>query len=141
MKDGKPARAKAPEQSAAWHSFMALREAFLELHKTLLESERVGYEQAFGTIPSPGAFLQLTIKDPWFAWLRPLSEFITSLDERVEAEEPVTNEDVKTYMTRGRALLTPEEAGQGFGKHYFDAMQRDPDVILANERVAKLRLV
>ena len=106
----------------------------------MLESERVGYEQAFGTIPSPGAFLQLTIRDPWFAWLHPLSEFITSLDERGEAEEPVTNGDVENLLKKGRALLTPEESGEGFGKHYFEALQRDPDVVLAHGKIAKMRV-
>src|SRR4051794_13671479 len=141
MKDG-PASTSGDKQNdpEASRSFMALREAFLELHKTLLESERVGYEEAFGTIPSPGAFLQLTIKDPWFAWLHPLSEFITNMDERLEAEEPVTSRDVSEYAKRGRALLRPQETGEGFGKHYFDAMQRDPDVILAHGRVAKMQI-
>ena len=124
----------------ALRSLLAAREAFLDLHKTLLESERVGYEEAFGTIPSPMAFLKLTLEDPWFAWLRPLSEFITSIDERVEADEPVTTRDVDDYVKRGRALLRPQETGEGFGKHYFDAMQRDPDVILAHGRVATLQL-
>jgi hypothetical protein len=141
MKDDSPSSQNDKQQNPeALRSFMALREAFLDLHKTLLESERVGYEEAFGTIPSPNAFLQLTIQDPWFAWLRPLSAFITSLDERMEADEPVTERDVADYAKSGRALLRPQETGEGFGKHYFDAMQRDPDVILAHGRVATLHL-
>src|SRR3954447_207451 len=121
----------------AEESLMQLREAFLDLHKVLLESERAGYEQAFGTIPSPGEFLQLAIRDPWFAWLQPLSEFITGIDERLEGEERLTNRDVDDFVKRGRSLLAPQEFGQGFAKHYFDALQRDPDVVLAHGRIAK----
>jgi hypothetical protein len=129
-----------PDHPGGPQALNELRTAFLDLHKTLLESERVGYEQAFGTIPSPGAFLQLTIRDPWFAWLHPLSEFITSLDEREEAEQPVTKRDVEHLLKKGRALLTPEETGEGFGKHYFEALQRDPDVVLAHGKIAKMRI-
>ena len=45
-----------------------LRNALLVLHKALVDSERVSYEQTVGTIPSPNHFLQLLTGDPWFAW-------------------------------------------------------------------------
>jgi len=35
-------------------------------------------------------------------------------------------------------LLTPNEAGQGFEKRYFEALQRDPDVVLAHGKTRKL---
>jgi predicted component of type VI protein secretion system len=133
-------KAGKEDVARAEQSLTQLRTAFLALHKTLLESERVGYEQAFGTIASAGDFLQLAIHDPWFAWLRPLSEFITSLDERLEGEQHVTVRDVKDLEKRGRALLVPQESGEGFARHYFEALQRDPDVVLAHGRIAKLRL-
>jgi len=137
MSEGlRPGRKKAQTGPAA-DSFTRLQEAFLDLHKTLLDSERVGYEQAFGTIKSPGDFLQLAIKDPWFAWLHPLSAFITSMDERLEGENPISLKDVDDFLKSGRALLAPEENGQGFGKHYYDALQRDPDVVLAHAKVVK----
>jgi len=141
MKKGSPSDQKpSPNRNSAdiSQSLKELRDAFLDLHKALLESERIGYEQAFGTIPSSGEFLQLAIRDPWFAWLRPLSEFITLLDERLEAEEPVTSKDLHEFVKTGRSLLTPHETGQGFAKHYFDALQRDLDVVLAHGRIAKL---
>lgn len=126
------------DSDSASQSLKEFRDAFLDLHKTLLDSERIGYEQAFGTIPSAGEFLQLAIRDPWFAWLQPLSEFITSLDERLEAEEPVASKDFNEFVKKGRSLLTPQETGQGFAKHYYDALQRDPDVVLAHGKIAKL---
>ena len=58
-----------------------VREALLELHKTLVDSERVGYEAALGPIPSPNHFLRLLSSDPWFAWLLPLSGLIVTIDE------------------------------------------------------------
>jgi hypothetical protein len=35
-------------------------------------------------------------------------------------------------------LIAPSEEGQSFGRHYFDAMQRDPDVVLAHADAAKV---
>jgi hypothetical protein len=116
----------------------ALSKSLLSLHKTLLDSERVGYEESFGTIATPAAFFQLVTGDPWFAWLRQLSEFIVLIDERLgEKARPVTRQEADEFIGRARALLTPREEGIGFGLHYHNAMQRDPDVILAHASLMK----
>ena len=36
-----------------------------------------------------------------------------------------------------RLLLAASETGDGFSKHYFDALQRDPDVVLAHGQAAR----
>ena len=46
-----------------------LSKALLRLHKSLLDGERAAYERIHGPIPSNGAFLQLVLGDPAFAWL------------------------------------------------------------------------
>ena len=110
----------------------------LGLHKTLLDSEKVGYEESFGKIATPAAFFQLVMGDPWFAWLRKLSEFIVTIDERLgKKDAPVTADDVKTFVARARELLTPQDEGLGFAQNYHNAMQRDPDVILAHAGIVK----
>jgi len=116
-----------------------LSKALLSLHKTLLDSERVGYEQSFGKIETPAAFFKLVMGDPWFAWLRILSEFIVILDERLaQKDAPITADDVKDFAERTREILTPQTEGLGFGQNYHQAMQRDPDVILAHAGMMKL---
>jgi hypothetical protein len=30
------------------------------------------------------------------------------------------------------------ESGEGFSRHYFDALQRDPDVVMAHAKAARL---
>jgi hypothetical protein len=114
-----------------------LSAALVKLHKALIDSERIRYEQAFGTIGSPGAFLQLLTNDPWFAWLRPISELIVSIDERLDAEEPVTGATAEETLKKVRSLLVAQEVGDGFGKEYFDALQRNPDVVLAHAAIMK----
>ena len=116
-----------------------LREALLGLHKALVDSERVSYEQNIGTIPSASHFLRLLTDDPWFAWLRPLSQLIVALDEALDdkAKMPLTAAAAAVLVQGTAALLVASEAGEGFSRHYFDALQRDPEVVMAHAAAAK----
>jgi hypothetical protein len=115
-----------------------LRNALLSLHKALVDSERVTYEQTMGAIRSPNHFLQLLTDDPWFAWLQPLSRLIVAMDEALDKKEALTNAGVEAMFEQTRLMLAVSESGDGYSKHYFDALQRDPDVVLAHAEVAKL---
>jgi hypothetical protein len=115
-----------------------LREALLALHKVLLESERASYEAAFGKISSPYQFLQLLTNDPWFAWLAPVTQLITAMDEMLDAKEPLTAPAVDAIVAQMRTLLVATEVGEGFSRHYDEALQRTPDVVFAHAAMAKL---
>ncbi len=110
----------------------------LRLHKALLDDERVAYERVHGRIPSNGAFLQLALNDAWFVWLRPLSQSIAKLDELSESDDASAPEEIPALLASVQALLTPMEEGEGFGRQYYDALQRSPEVVLAH---ASLRTV
>lgn len=116
----------------------ALREALLGLHKTLVDSERVSYEATIGQIQSRNQFLQLLTRDPWFAWLQPFSQLIVAIDEALEEDDPLTATAVEALVKQTRRLLVASEEGEGFPRHYFDALQRDPDVVLAQAEVSRL---
>jgi hypothetical protein len=115
-----------------------VRHALLALHKALVDSERVTYEKTVGAVRSPNHFLQLLTTDPWFAWLQPLSQLIVSMDETLEAKEPLTGAVVDAAVKEASRLLAPSEIGEGFAHHYFDALQRDPDVVLTHAEANKL---
>jgi hypothetical protein len=115
-----------------------VRQTLLDLHKTLVDSERVTYEKTVGTIASPNHFLQLLTNDPWFAWLHPLSQLIVSMDEALDAKEPLTDGAIEDRIKEANQLLTPSENGEGFARHYFDALQRDPDVVIAHAELMKI---
>jgi hypothetical protein len=115
-----------------------LRNALLRLHKALLDSERAHYEHEVEKIKSTGQMLQLVLHDPWFAWLRELSGLVVLIDEAMAAEEPVTPADAERLITEARALLMPNEAGTGFRRRYFEALQRDPGNVLAHREATKL---
>jgi hypothetical protein len=116
----------------------AVRDALLALHKALVDSERIGYEQAIGPIPSPNHFLKLLTSDPWFAWLQPLSRLIVTMDAALDAKEPLSLERANELVEDARKILVVSEEGDGFPRSYFEALQRDPDVIFAHARVVTL---
>ena len=124
--------------SAPESALNQLRNALLTLHKALLDSERASYEHDVQKIESTGQFFGLVMDDPWFAWLRELSRFVVQIDERLDAEEPVAAEEAARLLDRARSLLTPSEHGFGFEKHYYEAMQRDPGVVLAHAAATRV---
>jgi len=116
----------------------AVREALLQLHKALLESERASYEQTFGKVTSPYQFLKLVTEDPWFGWLRPVTQLVAAMDVALDAKAPLTIAVADELIARARKLLVPTKGGEGFSQHYDEALQRDPDVVFAHAAVAKL---
>jgi hypothetical protein len=116
-----------------------LRNELLRLHKVLLESERSIYERDIARIESPGQFLGLLMEDPWFAYLRELSGLVVQIDERIDDKKrPPEVADAVGYVARAKALLLPSETGTGFEKRYFEALQRDPDVVMAHAAATRV---
>lgn len=115
-----------------------IRTVLLRLHKTLLEFERQAYERAHGKIANSYALLDLVMKDPWFAWLRQLSELIVEMDELLAAKEPPNESTGVALIRQARILLTPAESGSEFQRKYFAAMQQSPEVVLAHSEFASL---
>jgi hypothetical protein len=115
-----------------------LRHNLLTHHKTLLDSERARYDRDVERIKSSGQLLNLVLHDPFFAWLHELSELIVAIDETLDADQPATAADAARLLTQARTLLTPAEAGNGFRGQYFEALQRDPDVVIAHGAAMKV---
>lgn len=128
----------SPDHERVRQRLTELRQALLGLHKTLVDSERVSYEQTVGQIQSPTHFLQLLTHDAWFAWLQPCSQLIVAMDEALEEKTPATAADLDALMKQTRQLLVAAETGAGFSGHYYAALQRDPDVVMAHADVARL---
>lgn len=126
-----------PEQEALLQPLAELRDALLRLHKVLLDSERAVYERDVGPINSPNHFFQLLTNDPWFAWLRPISQLIVAIDETLDATDELSTAGVDGLMSQSVFLLLPAESGGEFGERYVAALQRDPRVVLAHAQVAK----
>lgn len=122
-------------------SFQRLRELralLLRLHRALLHSERVVYEQFYGRIPSSGEFFRLVIEHDWFSWLRPMSQFIVEIDDVLNAKEPMTLGQVEALLEKARTMLQPSIEGTSSEKRYYRAIQRDPDIALMHAEARKI---
>ena len=117
---------------------VSLRNGLLRLHKVILDSERASYEHEIERIRSSGHFLELVLHDPWFAWLHELSELIVLIDETLDERTPLSAPDTGRLKQKARDLLVPDENGKGFALRYFEAMQRDPDVVVAHGEMMKV---
>jgi hypothetical protein len=111
-----------------------LRRNLLHLHKVLLDAERAAYERVHGVV-SVGELLQLVINDEQFAWLHTISELIVRIDETLDTKEPATAEDAKALVAHAQGLLRLEETGTEFQRKYYNALQREPDALIAHREV------
>jgi catechol 2,3-dioxygenase len=130
--------AYAPMTEEVRNKLKDLRARLLHLHKVLLDDARATYEMDRGRVGSPGNLLQLVINDPWFAWLHALSELIVRIDQSVERDSPATDADGSALVEQVERLLTASEEGEGFARRYFDALQRQPAVVLAHADVRRV---
>jgi hypothetical protein len=112
-------------------------QALLRLHKTLLAYERQAYERAGGRIGNNYQFLELVMRDKWFAWLHHLSKLVAQIDEMLDAKESPLESDAVALIDQARFLLVPSESGDEFQRRYFDSLQQSPDVVLAHSEVVK----
>lgn len=115
-----------------------LRQTLLRLHKALLDYEREGYERQHGRIANSYEFLNLVMHNPWFTWLRHLSELIVQIDEVLDSRESPQESTALALIEHSRILLTPSEAGGEFQRKYFATVQDSPDVVLAHAEFAKV---
>ena len=115
-----------------------LRTRLLALHKALLDDAKTAYELDRGRIASTGALLQLVIHDPWFAWLHQISELVVRIDEMTAPDTKASEQDARAVIEQIDRLLLPAENGEPFARRYFEAIQRQPAVVLAHGDVKKL---
>jgi catechol 2,3-dioxygenase len=115
-----------------------LRTRLLHLHKVLLDDARATYELDRGRVTSNATLLQLVINDPWFAWLHALSELVVRIDQTVEHETPATMADAAALVEQVEQLLAASETGDGFARRYYEALQRQPAVVLAHADVRRV---
>jgi len=109
----------------------ALRRRLLELHKTLVDVEREGYERGRGRM-TDGEFLKALIDDPSFAWLGPLTALIVRVDELESDDVP------PEYRAEIKRLLRPDDLGLAFQRRYHEILQRSPDALVAHGAVIRL---
>src|SRR3989442_487688 len=123
--------------SPAREKLVSLRSALLRLHKTLLNMERRGNESQIRDLNNGELFCPV-VGHAQFAWLHNISEFVVRIDESPAAKEPITPEYPTVAFSLAKKMFVPTESGDGFQKKYFDAIQRDPAVVIEHAELARL---
>lgn len=114
-----------------------LRLSLLRLHKALLDMERRDYERQHGKV-NTGELFRLVIDHEQFAWLHNISEFVVRIDESLAGEVPVTPEDTRSSISLARKMFAPSESGDAFQKRYYDAIQKEPEVVMEHAELARI---
>ena len=115
-----------------------VRGSLLSLHKALILAEQVTYERINGRVESTSELLHLVLNDPWFTWLHPLSQLVVRIDELLDDKSELSLVEVEHFLIEARSLIRPSEEGDGFERSYYEALQREPDVIFAHVEVKRL---
>jgi hypothetical protein len=115
-----------------------LRPLLLRLHKSLLDSERAIYEQAYGRIATPNEYLRLVMEHQRFMWLRPMSQFIVRMDDVINSKEPVELQIARDILTESQQFFQPDQSGDTFAKRYYRAIQRDAAIAITHSEISRL---
>jgi hypothetical protein len=110
-----------------------LRARLLELHKALIDAERVSYEALHGRT-SAQEFLQALTRDPSLRWLAPLNLAIVRLDEllTLHEREPGDADELPAHLAMLRRLVDVAPGDDTLGPRYGELMHQNPDVAFAH---------
>jgi hypothetical protein len=114
-----------------------VRHVLLDLHKALLDAQRIRYEREHGRVPSSQAFLGLVLEHPSFAWLRAMSALIARLDEWME-EEHGAPEDLDGMISALRSLIEAQGKLASFSTPYWQIVNEVPEVLVAHVKLWRL---
>src|SRR4051794_39900819 len=109
----------------------AVRRALIELHRVLLNAQRIQAER-FGGRMSSSELLQAAADDLRSSWLKEPSCVIVALDQAHAGQDSA---GARAAIARARALLDPPDADTALGARYLRALQDDPDVVFADRGV------
>lgn len=115
-----------------------VRPLLLELHKVLMESARLSYESNYGPILSKGDYFRLVVSNKWFQWLRPFSQFIVRIDERIAAKTPAEAENAEAIVVDAQKLLSPSSQETEQEHPYYQMMQQNPEIAMLHAQIVRL---
>ena len=113
-----------------------LRRAVLELHKALMDAQRIRYERLHGRIATNGEFLGLVLEHPQFAWLRALSALIARLDEWID-DEKSEPEELTAMVAALQALTEQDGANAVFSTAYWAIVNEVPEATIAHVKLTR----
>ena len=115
-----------------------VRSGLVRLHMTLILAELVTYERINGRVASSNKLLQLVANDPWFTWLHPFPLLVYRIDQLLEGDSEFSLVEGESILKMVRFFIRLSEEGDGFARSYYEALQREPEVVVAHMELLNL---
>lgn len=115
----------------------AVRHAILELHRRLIDAQRIQYEKLHGRVETPSEFLGLVLEHRDFEWIRALSALVAQLDEWSEAENGDPQE-LEVILATLRRLIQPQGSDTAFGRKYWEMVEGTPEVLIDHVKLTRI---
>ena len=117
-----------------------LRHSVLDLHKALLDAQRIRYERDHGRISTSNEFLGLVLEHPSFAWLRTLSALIARFDEWIEeqAAQFPSQDELPGMLQALRSLVEADGTHAVFSEPYWEIVNDAPAVLIEHVKLWRL---
>jgi len=125
------------QSASRYHQPRQAGHALLQLHKTLLDAQRIRYERENGRVESRGELLDLVLQDASFEWLRVLSALIARLDELAEVDDKDVSGEMRGVIDKLRTLVR-FEGNSGFTGPYREIVEAVPDALVAHVQLSRL---
>lgn len=119
-------------------NWQELASSLRELHRALMERARRDYERGHSVVLKPAELLQLLTTDPYFEWLRGLSELIVDIDVVGDSGPKLMDElstAVRAAVEHFVAAPKVSDSGNSFAQRYWPYVHDDPHVAMAHAGV------
>jgi hypothetical protein len=114
-----------------------MRHALLDLHKSMIDAQRLLYERDHGRVTTASEFLGLVLEHPEFGWIRELSALIAQLDEWRETGTEASDQELAAITQALRALV--QKGGEGdFNRKYWGMVEATPDVLVGHVKLWRI---
>jgi hypothetical protein len=115
-----------------------LRHALLQLHKGMIDAQRILYERGHGRVETTSQFLGLVLEHPEFEWIRELSALIAQLDEWREAPDESSDRELDEILGALRGLIQPGGSNEAFTRRYWQMLDTTPEVLVDHVKLWRL---
>lgn len=115
-----------------------IRHALLDLHKAMIDAQRILYEREHGRLETTSQFLGLVLEHPDFEWIRELSALIAQLDEWREEAERCSDRELDEILAALRALIQPGGSHAAFTSRYWRMLDSTPEVLVDHVKLWRL---
>ena len=109
----------------------------LELHRRLIDAQRIQYEKLHGRVETASEFLGLVLAHGDFEWIRLLSALMAQLDEWRESERRDPAE-LDAILAALRQLLQKDGPNAEFSRKYWEMVEGTPAVLIDHVKLTRI---